>query len=79
MVQAFTKLITDDKRKKAFISKEERQIKIVMAVLKVVHGLNISPEMQDNPVARFKDFIATVIVRDAEVNAIYERVRQSRR
>ena len=50
-----------------------------MAVLKVVHGLNISPEMQDNPVARFKDFIATVIVRDAEVNAIYERVRQSRR
>ncbi len=79
MVAAFTKLITDDKRKKAFINKEERQIKIVMGVLKVVHGLNISPEMQDNPVARFKDFIATVIVRDAEINATYERVRQSRR
>lgn len=79
MVSAFTKLFTDKKRKDAFNSKDERQIKIVMGVLKVVHGVNISAEMQDNPVARFKDFIATVIVRDAEINAAYERVRLSRR
>jgi hypothetical protein len=35
-------LITADKRKKAFISKEERQIKLVIGVLKVVHALNNS-------------------------------------
>lgn len=45
LVTAFTMLITADKRKKAFISKEERQIKLVIGVLKVVHALNNSQEM----------------------------------
>ena len=54
-------------------------MKIVNFVLKVVHGLNTSPEMSDNPIPRFKDFITNVIVKDAAINANYETVRQSRR
>ena len=71
----FNKLINDGK--KAFSSKEERQVKIVMGVLKVIHYLNISHEMLDSPIAILKDFIQTTISKDPEVNAAYEKIRQS--
>jgi len=50
-------------------------MKVVNFVLRVVHSLNISPEMQDNPIPRLKDFISNVIVKDPAINAKYEAVR----
>lgn len=43
-------------------------------MLRVVHLLNTSAEMQENPSPRFHDFLRSTVQQNADSRAIYEKV-----
>ena len=75
IVAAFEQLFA--KNIKLVASKQERSLNIIRAMLVVVHLLNTSVEMQENPAPRFQDFLRSSVLQNADSRAIYEKVVSS--
>lgn len=44
------------------------------AALRVVHTINSSPELQEQPAPRFSDFFRNSVMANADSKAMYEKI-----
>ena len=53
---------------------QERAIAIVRASLRVVHTIESSSELQEQPAPRFQDFLRNSVMANADAKALYEKI-----
>lgn len=66
-----------DKHIKLVANKQESSINIVRALLRVVHNLNASPEVQESMPVSFKDFRDSKVLTNNDSRALFEKIISS--
>ena len=74
IVAQFEKLFRTNLKLVSSKQSQERAIAIVRAALRVVHTINSSAELQEQPAPRFQDFFRNSVMANADAKAMYEKV-----
>jgi len=66
-----------DKHIKLVANKQESSVNIIRALLRVVHCLNSSPELQESMPVSFKDFRDSKVLTNNDSRALFEKIISS--